>query len=69
VIGVLFGLFMSRLFVGGANMTQGYQLPQVLPVQGLIAGLIIALVVSQVAALWPARRAARLQVIEAIQFE
>lgn len=69
VFGVVYGLFMSRLFIGGANITQGYQLSQVVPVQGLVAGLVIAIVVSQVAALMPARRAARLEVIEALQFE
>ncbi|HNS50779.1 MAG TPA: FtsX-like permease family protein [Anaerolineae bacterium] len=69
VFGVVYGLFMSRLFIGGANITQGYQLSPVIPTQGLIAGLVIAIVVSQVAALMPASRAARLEVIEALQFE
>jgi ABC-type lipoprotein release transport system permease subunit len=32
-------------------------------------GFVVAVVVSQLAALWPARRAAQLRVIEAIQFE
>lgn len=69
VAGVVLGIFMARLFVGGANVTQGYQLVQILPAQGLALGLAIAMVVSQLAALWPARRAGRLQVIQAIQFE
>jgi putative ABC transport system permease protein len=69
VLGLVYGLFMSRLFIGGANITQGYRLSQVIPVQGIVAGFIIAIVVSQLAALLPARRAARLQVIEALQFE
>ncbi len=69
VFGLVYGLFMSRLFIGGANMTQGYQLTQVTPIQGLVLGFVIALVVSQLAALMPARRGATLQVIEALQFE
>jgi ABC-type lipoprotein release transport system permease subunit len=35
----------------------------------LLVGFAIALIISQVAAVWPARRAARLEVVEAIQFE
>lgn len=69
VLGILFGLFQSRLFVLGANRTQGYQLGHVLPVEGLVIGLLIALVVSQLAAVWPARRASTLRIIEAIQYE
>ena len=38
-------------------------------VAGVVVSLIIALVISQLAALWPARRAARIRIIEAIQFE
>jgi len=69
VFGMVYGLFLSQVFIGAANTTQGYQLVTMVPVQALIAGLLIGIVVSQVAALLPARRAARLQVIEAIQFE
>jgi ABC-type lipoprotein release transport system permease subunit len=35
----------------------------------VVVSLVLALVISQLAALWPARRAARLRIIEAIQFE
>ncbi|MFN2218607.1 MAG: FtsX-like permease family protein [Anaerolineae bacterium] len=67
--GVAYGLFMSRVFIGGANLTQGYRLAHSFPVDALVAAFAIALVISQFAAAWPARRAARLEVIEAIQFE
>jgi putative ABC transport system permease protein len=69
VFGLLFGLFMSRLFISAANATQGYELAYVLPTQGILVGLMIALVVSQVAAIWPAQRAAGIRIIEAIQCE
>jgi putative ABC transport system permease protein len=69
VFGMVYGLFLSQVFIGAANATQGFRLSSIVPVQALVAGLFIGIVVSQVAALLPARRAARLEVIEAIQFE
>jgi putative ABC transport system permease protein len=67
--GMVYGLFMSQVFIGASNTIMGYQLPSVLPVLALVAGLFIAIVISQLAALLPARRGARLEVIEALQFE
>jgi putative ABC transport system permease protein len=68
-LGLLFGLFQSRVVILTVNATAGYDLNYVLPVQGIVVSVVIALLVSQLAALWPALRAARLRVIEAIQFE
>jgi putative ABC transport system permease protein len=67
--GLFFGLLMSRVVLQAMNAVTGYELSYVLPVQGVVVGLVIALVVSQLAALWPARRAAGINIIEAIQFE
>jgi len=64
-----FGLLQSRLFRTPANTMQGYELSYGLPTQGIVVGFLIALVVSQLAAVLPARRAARISIIEAIQFE
>jgi ABC-type lipoprotein release transport system permease subunit len=47
----------------------GYKLTFVLPLAAIGVGWLIALVVSQLAALLPARRAARIQILEAIQYE
>jgi ABC-type lipoprotein release transport system permease subunit len=47
----------------------GYELTYILPTQGILVGLIISLIVSQLAAIWPAWRAAGIRIIEAIQFE
>jgi putative ABC transport system permease protein len=69
VFAIVYGLFLSQIFIGGANTMQGYQLATIIPKQALVAGLFIAIIVSQVAALLPAFRAARLEVIEALQFE
>lgn len=67
--GLVFGLFMSRTILKTMNAMTGYELTYVLPVQGILVSLIIALVVSQLAAIWPARRAAGIRIIEAIQSE
>jgi putative ABC transport system permease protein len=69
VLGILFGVLMSRTVLGSMNRMAGFQLAFTLPLGGLIVSLVLALVVSQLAALWPAQRAARLRIIEAIQFE
>jgi ABC-type lipoprotein release transport system permease subunit len=47
----------------------GYELTYAVPVRGIVVSLVLALIVSQLAALWPARRAAQMRIIEAIQFE
>jgi putative ABC transport system permease protein len=67
--GLAFGILMSRTVLASINRMSGFKLDFVLPVQGVIVSLVIALVISQVAALWPAQRAARIRIIEAIQFE
>lgn len=69
IFGLGFGLLQSRLFLTAANTMQGYELSFVLPTQGILVGFLIALVVSQLAAVWPAQRAAGINIIEAIQFE
>jgi putative ABC transport system permease protein len=67
--GMVFGLFLAALFLSATTTTQGYELTYVLPVEGILVSVVIALVISQLAALWPARRAAGIRIIEAIQCE
>jgi len=67
--GLAFGLILSHLLLWALTALQGYELTYVLPTEGIVVGLLIALVVSQLAALWPARRAAGIRITEAIQFE
>jgi len=68
-LGILFGVLMSRTVLSSMNRMAGFRLEFTLPLEGVAVSLIIALVVSQLAALWPARRAARIRIIQAIQFE
>jgi putative ABC transport system permease protein len=67
--GLVFGLFQSRVVLTSINSMAGYELTYILPTQGILVGLIISLIVSQLAAIWPAWRAAGIRIIEAIQFE
>jgi putative ABC transport system permease protein len=69
VFGLVFGLFQSRVVLTSINSMAGYELTYILPTQGILVGLIISLIVSQLAAIWPAWRAAGIRIIEAIQFE
>lgn len=68
-LGLIFGLFQSRVVISTVNASAGYNLTYILPTQGILVSIVIALVVSQLAAIFPAARAARLRIIEAIQFE
>jgi putative ABC transport system permease protein len=69
IFGVAFGMILARIFMLAMTAMSGYKLDFILPPDRILIALIIALVVSQVAALLPALRAARLRVLEAIQYE
>lgn len=69
VLGLVFGLALTRLFLFAMTAMSGYRLTYVIPWQGIVTGLAMAWLVSQVAALLPARRAARIGVLEAIHYE
>ena len=63
VVGVLFGWAMQRALsnVGIDRFA--------VPVGQLLLTLVVAVVIGLLAAIWPARRAARLNVLEAIAYE
>jgi putative ABC transport system permease protein len=67
--GLAFGLFLTRVFLMAITILRGYELTYVTPALGMVAALLIALGVSQLAAIWPAHRAARMRIVEAIQYE
>lgn len=68
-LGLAFGVLLSRSMLGSINQMAGFKLEYTMPLAGVLVSLVIALVVSQVAAFWPARRASQVRIIEAIQFE
>jgi putative ABC transport system permease protein len=69
ILGLVFGIILTRVFLLAMNAMSGYQLTYVLSVRAVIVGLFIALVVSQLAAILPARRATRIDILEAIHYE
>jgi putative ABC transport system permease protein len=68
-LGVVFGLVLTRIFLWSMTAMSGYRIEYALPITAIAIGLIIAILVSQLAAIIPARRAARLNILEAIQYD
>jgi putative ABC transport system permease protein len=66
VLGMVLGVFLSALVTQALSK---YGLTFSLPVGSLIAFFIVAIVAGMVAAILPARRASRLNVLEALQYE
>ena len=69
IMGVIFGVVLARIFMLAMTAMSGYQLEFVLPSQKIWIALFIAVVISQVAAFFPSIRAARIRILEAIQYE
>jgi putative ABC transport system permease protein len=69
VFGIAFGLALSRIFLLGVQGIAGYTLNYHLPPESLLISAAIALLVSQVAAFYPAWKASRVRIVEAIQHE
>lgn len=69
VFGIGFGILLSRVFVTAMQVMSGYRLSFTLPPGAVVTGFVIAFLVSQVAALYPAWRASRVNIVEAIKHE
>ncbi len=69
ILGVVFGIILSRILMQAMTAMSGYVLEYILPTERVIFALIIALLVSQVAAFLPSLRASRIRVLEAIHYE
>ncbi|MBI5565745.1 MAG: ABC transporter permease [Chloroflexi bacterium] len=67
--GITFGVLLSRVFVEGMKVTTGYRLVFSLPPQSILLALFIAFAVSQLAALYPAWKGSRVNIVEAIKHE
>lgn len=69
LLGLLFGALLSKIFLEAMMVMSGYRLTFILPPEGVVISLILALVISQLAALIPGLRAARTSIMEAIHYE
>jgi putative ABC transport system permease protein len=69
LMGLVFGVLLSRLFLSAMTSMSGYRITYVLPLGNILAALLIAFITSQVAAFLPTLRAARTRILEAIQYE
>lgn len=69
LLGLLFGGLLSKIFLEAMMAMSGYRLSFILPPEDVLVSLILALVISQLAALIPSMRAARIRIMEAIQYE
>jgi putative ABC transport system permease protein len=66
--GVLAGVAMSYGFITAFD-TIGWQMPYFFPTIGIIAAVVIGVLITLFASILPARNAARLDIIRALQFE
>jgi putative ABC transport system permease protein len=69
IVGLILGIVLARVLFIGMTTMSGYQLTFVLPPEAIYISMIAALIVSQLAAIPPSVRAARVHILEAIHFE
>ncbi len=69
VLGLATGIILARILFIGMNTMSGYQLTFTIPPEGIAVSVVMALIISQIAAISPARRAAKTQILEAIHYE
>lgn len=67
--GLLFGYIMAEVMIFGMNIMIGYDLAYRFTPTPYTTGVLIAFLVSQVAAYFPARRAARVNIVAAVKHE
>lgn len=69
IYGMVFGYFMAQTLILGVNKINAYDLEYIFTLQPFVLGAVLAFVISQGAAALPARRAARVNIVEAIKHE
>ncbi len=67
-MGVLSGIAMSYGFIAAFSVI-GWNMPYTFPVVGIVAAIIIGVLLALFAAILPARNAAKLDILRALQFE
>jgi putative ABC transport system permease protein len=69
VLGIATGVILARILFIGMTTMSGYRLTFTIPSDGVAVSLVMALIVSQLAAISPALRAARTRILEALHYE
>ena len=69
LLGLLFGIILSRIFILAMTAMSGYQITYAFPLQRALIALVVAVIISQLAAMIPASRASRIRILDAIQYE
>jgi putative ABC transport system permease protein len=69
LLGLGLGLVVSRALIKGANIVAGYRFAYTFSATPFLLAVAIGLLLSQLAGLYPARRAARTNIVEAIKQE
>ena len=69
ILGIVLGAVIARIMLVAMTNMSGYRLEFLLPVGRTVLTLTVAILVSQIAAFFPALRAARTRILEAIQYE
>jgi putative ABC transport system permease protein len=69
LLGLVFGVVLSRVFMLAMTAMSGYRLTYVLAMYRVGAAVVVSILVSQLAALFPALRAARSRILDAIHYE
>jgi putative ABC transport system permease protein len=69
IMGLTFGILLTKIFLASMTAMSGYSLAFIIPPRSIILAIIVALVVSQIAAALPAGRASRTPILQAIHYE
>jgi len=66
--GILAGLWLGYVMVGGMN-AGGFVMPYYFPYAGILVAIAVGLLLGVVAAVLPARQAAKLDIVTALHYE
>ena len=69
ILGLFTGMILARIIFIGMTTMSGYQLTFVLPFEGVLISFVGAVIISLIAAIFPARRAANIEILEAVHYE
>jgi putative ABC transport system permease protein len=69
LLGLATGIILARILFYGMTAMSGYSLTFVMPIDGVLLTVVLAFIVSQIAAIFPGRRAARIKILEAVHYE